>query len=224
MRSLIFLLLFSSQAFGAIIDLGDYTRDTATGLDWLDLTKTRGLSFDEVSTELDFGGKYYGHRYANTAEFDQLITNFDYVAINNNCQYGLINCDVSIDTDNPIVEHMIRLLGDTYDAYLDFRNDGRDIAPNGAGAVDGLLADTPLTNDVNYAGYGYIYDDESFLRFDQSNYIDSADHVSAANNPMHKSSTSEVTGSFLVRPSPVPLPASFWLFASGLISLRLFRL
>jgi len=48
------------MAFGvanaAIIDLGNVTRDTGTGLDWLDLTETRGMRWEEVYVELRPGG------------------------------------------------------------------------------------------------------------------------------------------------------------------------
>lgn len=39
------------NASGALIDMGAFSRDEASGLDWLDVTETVALSYDQV--ELD---------------------------------------------------------------------------------------------------------------------------------------------------------------------------
>ena len=45
----VWLALFLSTSAGAtIIDMGVFTRDTTSGFDWLDVTETQGLSYDEV--------------------------------------------------------------------------------------------------------------------------------------------------------------------------------
>ena len=51
-----------------IVDLGLITRDTATGLDWLDLTETNNRSFDDVSSKLGAGQEFEGWRYATRDE------------------------------------------------------------------------------------------------------------------------------------------------------------
>ena len=48
------------------------TRDTATGLEWLDLTQTVNLSFNQVSAELGKGGDFEGFRYATLDEIRNL--------------------------------------------------------------------------------------------------------------------------------------------------------
>lgn len=41
------------------------TYDTATGLEWLDVTETAGLSYNQVSAELGAGGAYEGFVFAS---------------------------------------------------------------------------------------------------------------------------------------------------------------
>lgn len=49
------------------------TRDTATGLDWLDLTLSQGRSHAEIIGEFEAGGRYEGFRYANSSELGTLF-------------------------------------------------------------------------------------------------------------------------------------------------------
>jgi hypothetical protein len=43
------ILLLSVQASAELVDNGDWTTDTASGLDWLDLNLTYGMSVDTAS-------------------------------------------------------------------------------------------------------------------------------------------------------------------------------
>lgn len=52
------------------------TRDTETGLRWLDLTESRALTRDHVITQFDSGGDFEGFRYATNAEVITLWSNF----------------------------------------------------------------------------------------------------------------------------------------------------
>lgn len=67
------LLIQSVPAHAALIDLGSITRDTATQLDWLDLTETMGLSFNDVVNGV--GNSWYelGWRHATTTEVCELV-------------------------------------------------------------------------------------------------------------------------------------------------------
>lgn len=49
------------------------TRDTATGLDWLDLTLSTNRSFAAVTAQLGTGGNYQGFRVATDMEIGQLF-------------------------------------------------------------------------------------------------------------------------------------------------------
>jgi hypothetical protein len=59
----------------ALLDNGNHTSDTATGLDWLDLTVTRGQSYDQVVAQMGAGGPYEGWRHATRAEVRQFWIN-----------------------------------------------------------------------------------------------------------------------------------------------------
>ena len=65
-----------SAAHADIIDLGNQTHDTSSGLVWLDLTETIGQSYLDVSSELGAGGLYEGYRYANTSEVKDFYLNY----------------------------------------------------------------------------------------------------------------------------------------------------
>ncbi|WP_282605433.1 PEP-CTERM sorting domain-containing protein [Pelagibius sp. Alg239-R121] len=49
------------------------TRDTDTGLQWLDLTESLGLSVDEVAAEFGAGGLYEGFSYARGSDVETLF-------------------------------------------------------------------------------------------------------------------------------------------------------
>jgi hypothetical protein len=65
--------LFAVVANADIIDQGDTTLDTATGLEWLDMSYTDGKSASQVLSELDnyLGG---GWRYATVDAVDKFVT------------------------------------------------------------------------------------------------------------------------------------------------------
>lgn len=65
-----------STAHATITDLGNTTHDTSSGLTWLDLTATNGLSYQEVSSEFGAGGLFEGYRYAEMAEVGNFYQNY----------------------------------------------------------------------------------------------------------------------------------------------------
>ena len=72
----IFAASVSTASAATIIDGGWQTIDTDTGLRWLDVTATLGLSYSEVSSTLLGSGQLYdGWRYATVYEVSQLFTN-----------------------------------------------------------------------------------------------------------------------------------------------------
>ena len=70
------LIALPAIAHADLVDRGLQTYDTQSGLEWLDLSQTRGLSFDEVSAQLGVGGLYAGYRYATTLEAQTLLGEF----------------------------------------------------------------------------------------------------------------------------------------------------
>lgn len=73
------LCLAAGSTHAALINLGDVTRDDVTGLEWLDLTFTVGMSYNDVSASLDdiYGG---GWRYATFDEIDAFVTEITGIA------------------------------------------------------------------------------------------------------------------------------------------------
>ena len=69
------LSLFAALSCNAaLIDDGNITRDTRTGLEWLDLTETTNISWVELNFEYLFAGKpLEGWRVASQAEVQSLF-------------------------------------------------------------------------------------------------------------------------------------------------------
>ncbi|RKZ67885.1 MAG: hypothetical protein DRQ44_05080 [Gammaproteobacteria bacterium] len=51
------------------------TRDTDSGLEWLDLTETTGLSYNDVSSKFSEGEQFAGWSYASITEVRELLNN-----------------------------------------------------------------------------------------------------------------------------------------------------
>jgi hypothetical protein len=65
------LISSNDASFG----VGSITQDTATGLEWLDVTLSVNLSYNTVSGQFGAGGQFEGFRYGTQAEVDQLFRN-----------------------------------------------------------------------------------------------------------------------------------------------------
>ncbi len=77
---ILFLFVFvSSIVKASLVEVDLYspgdslvTKDLNTGLYWLDLSQTINTSYESVRLKLEPGGEFYGFRYANINEIDQL--------------------------------------------------------------------------------------------------------------------------------------------------------
>lgn len=58
-----------------IYGLGSITRDTDTGLDWLDVTVTVGRSYNDIFSALGSGGEFEGWRFATVSNIVDLLGN-----------------------------------------------------------------------------------------------------------------------------------------------------
>lgn len=67
------ITLLPAFAQAALIDMGDFTRDTATNLDWLDLSKSLNKSFNDVVGQMGVGGQFEGWRHATREEVGTLF-------------------------------------------------------------------------------------------------------------------------------------------------------
>jgi hypothetical protein len=57
---------------------GLLTYDTASGLEWLDVTVSRNLSSDDVFREVNTGGRFYGFTFADSSEVGRLFSDAGY--------------------------------------------------------------------------------------------------------------------------------------------------
>lgn len=62
------LMSFNDTNYGVSADGFNITRDTSTGLDWLDVDVSVGISFTDVSAQFGAGQLFEGFRYATKLE------------------------------------------------------------------------------------------------------------------------------------------------------------
>lgn len=212
-----------NSSFGA----DTITRDTATGLEWLDVTVTRGLSYGQVTAGMGSGGTYEGWRYATVAELDQLIINFGYVAVIPSCGWSSLHCDYGVSGNPPIVTEMILTLGDVGDAYLDEINHQYDVAPGGAGYTQGMFGEwVPDPSNSDFTSAAVIASGNYIIRATgEPRILGSGDRYtveSLSSMSASKIDPAPQMGSWLVRDftvSAVPVPSAVWFFCSALAAL-----
>ena len=71
--------LHSINVNAELVDNGKITSDTQTGIDWLDLTETSGLSYDYVSSQLGSGGRFEGWAFASREQINTFFSNAGFV-------------------------------------------------------------------------------------------------------------------------------------------------
>ena len=192
----------ASPALAALIDQdwqspGDaqLLLDTSTGLLWLDHTPTMDISYDDVTGALGTGGTFDGFRYATEAEVLHLWT-----------QAGI--SDTSWEVVNigewTAVRDLANRLGTT--SLIETSPGGGLIYGSHAlGMVDGgdpgLLPDQRWVMEISYLAGG------TDTRTSRNHYF-----RNISEHDMHYAS-------YLVSVTAVPLPASLWFLASGLLVL-----
>ena len=202
-------LSLSSTAHSALIvqdwmTAGDgyIIRDTDTNLEWLNLTQSGGLSYSYVSTQFGTGGQFEGMRYATNDEVVALWESY----------FGIdLSASARWDPQLP--------------AYLD---PGVRLASETLGTGIGGPTDPRMGDDANYSLLGITAEvrmdnGNQFVLGAQTFNIDT--YYYPVNDPWFSATgisaptESMATGSYLVRPSVIPVPAAVWLFGSGMIAL-----
>lgn len=100
-------------AQATIIDKGHYTSDSSSGLDWLDLSYSVGLSTSFVGGQFVFGGQFDGWRWAGQADIVSLF--------NNAGGSGVYDGSYDAQSHNLAARKLLDLLGDTYPASSAYR-------------------------------------------------------------------------------------------------------
>jgi hypothetical protein len=190
-------LISENSSYGA----DTLTLDTATNLEWLDLTLTQNRSFNDISGQLGSAGQFAGFHYATQADVHTLFLDAGF-----SVEPGTIASSTN-PPDLAAGATLLSLLGETSDVL--FPGGGEDygfygyIAPISADQIDGayLLFETPCGRDpacVWYYALGF-----------------QAIPASTAGNDVNAT-----YGSLLVRdapaPAPVPEPASLSVFGAAL--------
>ena len=211
-------LFLSSNVSASIVELGNINHDTETGLEWLDVTETRGMSYNDVLGQMQSGGTLEGFRYATSSELDVLIHHLGFGDLATPESYicaftGVDFCVNSMVALNgqlyaSLLQNALITLGDTRAAYeAEFTDPYGDVGSTwgvaGYGGIDGYLADF-YEGEPLYARLHY-QTDQLYTTFNVNNANSNIGDV----------------GSFLVQTevSAVPVPAAVWLFGSGLIGL-----
>lgn len=213
MRTFIFatLLILSLSAVTAsksialpidFIDHGNYTTDTISDLDWLDVTETVGMSYNSVQAQFGSGGVYEGWRYATINDLTTMLSNWVGAPIP--------AFNVSLEFPQGSSEGLINLLGAT-ETHL------------GSGEIsiqtEGLLDYNPFIDPVSgisthlsvYIQYEFLAPDVEYSGLTEG--FERDDNVGDRFNR---------SGSFLIRDaqvSAVPLPGAAWLFTAALSGL-----
>ena len=219
-------LTLSISVNAAIVDLGLHTRDTSTGLDWLDLSVTAGMSLSDISSELANGGTLSNYRYASGSEVDTLWGTLDpaYNPLSLYSPYLQFQLDSFVDS--------VGLLGGSVSPDVDgnivFR--GYAALNNPMEIVDLGIPFGPHTEMVdhtirfNYGPYG-----EEIGGFGQIQGRRVTGNNALALLPVDANGlpvstyTEPDQFTYLVKQSPVPIPAAGWLLGSALIGLGAMR-
>ena len=196
------VLVLSSNVNSALIDNGGYTTDDVSGLDWLDLTFTTGVSYNDAS--LGFGTyEGGGWRYANNAEVETLFgILFDGYYDTNPAGYSDTQSGNAYGAQTSDMVSFFSLLG-SWSYTVHTLNYGLYEDEAGLIRMIGAWCYTSSCQTSRNVVYGTnltsVYDAQT--NYSQPSY-----------------------GTYLVRDNPnyissVPVPAAIWLFGSGLLGL-----
>jgi len=119
-----------------IFGVDSITRDTVTGLDWLDVTASLGRSFHDVNNEFGPGGDFEGWRYAIESELVTLFLT----------SVGVPFLGSLMNTDPLYPSFLASLNGFSYF--------GSVLTPAGGG-TNALFRDDDPPAEVGFAGAGF---------------------------------------------------------------------
>lgn len=203
-------LLIVNSAQAALIDKDTYITDTLSGLDWLKLPQTMGLSVNQVKSEMVTGGAYEGWRFASHENFGDMLIN----------EVGSYAGDGNTIASAEKVAALISIFGvsenyqtNDYSVLINYGILGEPTYFNPDPTnVDIVITYFDVARMISFMGLTDTSYNEAFITdyFDTISDDDDYSYV----------------GSYLVRNSAVvssvPLPPSLALFAFGSVGLFLF--
>jgi hypothetical protein len=183
---------FSGSASAAIMSaddsefgVGSITKDTYTGLEWLDVTESTNRSYNYVSGQFGVGGAFEGWRHANSTE----VMNF----LNSGGGVGTYNGDLG--SHQNWVVNLVDLWGSTAASHLNYQ---RVLAT----LSDNFSSTNKVVTNIRYS--------EDLTGNSRANVFGNS--ISPGDSFPH-------FGHALVRTSVVPVPATAWLFGTGILGL-----
>jgi len=171
----ILLLLVAVPLHATIQDFGNYSRDTESGLDWLDVTQTLNMSYNDITSA--FGGSLAGWSYATGAQLEELL----------NHAGGTAPYTGYSSANNGIADPLTALLGRTQETTA-------------VRSTHGILADTLS----QYQWVGIIYDCSGFGTCATEDYIDVFGQVQLPDEPSSYIGSFLVRPSSVPEPIPEP--------------------
>lgn len=208
------LSFVASSASAAFIDSGDYLTDTDTGLDWLDVTTSLNMSYDEVSSQISAGGQFEGWRYATGDEFNTLLSSYTGVANN-----GYL---VTYVSDDAKLDDLIQILGDTL--YKEDIRHGYDRHSSCGGYGCGTTATNGILEHGSFDGYADLKRTAKVLDYAEERQL--VDYYYAYIHSFELNERHPQFGSFLVRntsDTEVSEPSAIALLGLGLAGLAVIR-
>jgi len=212
------LITLTGNSQAMLIEKGNENIDAITGVAWLDVTDTIDMSYSYVTSQLGSGGIFEGYRYATGDDFVNMVSNTLGIPPQTHWTGTFAFTDDTASNQSEM-DALIRVLGDTNDAYiqrvLGMSSDEYYGYPDGSGLGEhytyGIISDRYI-NDSSQVYLAFVGDTEE----GRVGYIDYAD-VTANHFYEHQSSWN--VGSFLIR--EIPTPAPLILMSLGLLGLCL---
>ncbi len=200
----IVVVMLASVSFSAMAipigfeNRGDTTFDQSSGLEWLDVSLTRGLSYASVSADIGAGTFTYGTkwRYATRGEFVVLAESWFGTTLSGSQRRRDYNYE------EPLIDEFIEVFGQSGNGSNYDMSKGWIHRPNAGGMTkrSAVVKDRDTSTNTNYIN---------------------TDWVIAWGHTMDNSVNRQRMGSWLV--AEVPEPTSVLLFCAGVLGLGLHR-